>query len=857
MTTQEIVDALGGGKRVGDSTWLVCCPAHDDRTPSLSITDDNGKTLLCCHAGCANETIINELKARGLWSGSYVKPETSRPLPPLPPPPPQAWQPIMPVPDHAREEARTLCEGASGRYAYRDEDGDLLFVIRRYDTPDGKRMAPLTYGTLGGKTGWHRKSPPAPRPLFRLDRLAANPAAMACWVEGEKCVLAGEAAAEKAGRDWVFFTNPNGTGGVKHTDWSPLAGKRVLVIRDYDEPGLKAEKQITDILFALGCEVKVVNLDGNDLPQGWDIADALAGGWEPVELFRWIVLRAVVPQHIEPLIEEEQPPPPDDPYGNTNGHVQPFRVLGYSDGTYFYLGNGAGQVTGLTPGNHTAPYLNTLAPLGYWGEAYPSKTGPNYSIARDVLMDAAHRIGVYSPDRIRGRGVWWDDGRVVVHLGDHLLVDGERAGLADIESRYVYNAGVRLMMPEREPMDETESRNVLLAAKRFHWAKPVDAYLIAGWAALAPVCGALQWRPHILVTGAKGSGKSSIMDAYLLPLRGDMGFFFEGGCSEAGIRQKLKCDALPVLFDEADAESRAGQERIQSVLELMRAASTETGGQLVKGTAGGQAQTFLLRGMFCLASIAVNIRQHSDLSRIAVLQLLKPGGSDRTEWDETRRILTRFNTDYARRLLARTLRLIPTIRTNAETFAKAILLQHNNDRRSGDQFGTLIAGAWSLFSDAEITPDHAEEWVSKQQWGDHADAAHMRAEDDLLAFLMEYHTDAEGIRARLKCTLGDLVNRIVGRDDGLGVSETEAARVLRRHGMAVVEGKRALAVANRNWTLRRILAGTSWASDWQRVLIRIDGAQSYKPMHWAGHGTSRATVIPMGHVLEYTGADLD
>ena len=46
------------------------CPAHDDRNPSLSISDgDDGVLLVHCHAGCEQAAVIDALKARGLWDG--------------------------------------------------------------------------------------------------------------------------------------------------------------------------------------------------------------------------------------------------------------------------------------------------------------------------------------------------------------------------------------------------------------------------------------------------------------------------------------------------------------------------------------------------------------------------------------------------------------------------------------------------------------------------------------------------------------------------------------------------------------------------------------------------------------------
>jgi len=66
MNAESIAKALGGRKAGG--CWTAQCPAHDDRTPSLSIRDaDHGKVLLRCHAGCDQEKVIATLQSRGLW----------------------------------------------------------------------------------------------------------------------------------------------------------------------------------------------------------------------------------------------------------------------------------------------------------------------------------------------------------------------------------------------------------------------------------------------------------------------------------------------------------------------------------------------------------------------------------------------------------------------------------------------------------------------------------------------------------------------------------------------------------------------------------------------------------------------
>jgi putative DNA primase/helicase len=61
MTTAEILQHLKGVKRDGQG-WKAICPAHDDHDPSLAIgTGDDGRTLLCCRAGCKTKVVVKAL----------------------------------------------------------------------------------------------------------------------------------------------------------------------------------------------------------------------------------------------------------------------------------------------------------------------------------------------------------------------------------------------------------------------------------------------------------------------------------------------------------------------------------------------------------------------------------------------------------------------------------------------------------------------------------------------------------------------------------------------------------------------------------------------------------------------------
>ncbi len=65
----DLANALDGRKF--GTVWMARCPAHEDRTPSLSIRDaDDGKVLVRCHAGCEQARVVGYLRDRGLWVAS-------------------------------------------------------------------------------------------------------------------------------------------------------------------------------------------------------------------------------------------------------------------------------------------------------------------------------------------------------------------------------------------------------------------------------------------------------------------------------------------------------------------------------------------------------------------------------------------------------------------------------------------------------------------------------------------------------------------------------------------------------------------------------------------------------------------
>jgi putative DNA primase/helicase len=730
--------------------------------------------------------------------------------------------------------------GAQRFWRYNDD-----FIVCRFPDPTkGKKVRPLLW--TGAK--WEWKSPAKPRPLYWSRRLPAAPVLIA---EGEPAI---DAAAQLF-PDHACVTWPGGTPSVDKADWSALQGRSVTIWPDADDVGRKAAAQLARILLSLQCTVQVVN-PSDKLPQGWDLANGLAEGMTPTQAakiadkFAKPVEQLPKPESVlDPEPVQDQSPAPEIPKS------RPFTCLGFDNGVYFYLPRSTGQVTKITRGSHTATNLLELAEIPYWESIHPSKEGVNWLAAASALFRTQAAAGVFDPDRIRGRGAWLDDGRVVFHLGDRLIVNREPYSVhSPPPTQFFYEQARHLDGPSEKPMDDETAFQLRIIAERFKWEMPVSANFLLGWLVLAPVCGALNWRPHVWVTGGAGTGKTTVLKSFMRPLMGGVLQSATGGTTEAGLRGTLKSDAIPVVFDEFEQNEAKDKQIVQNVLALARIASSE-GGKIYKGTPGGGTNAFEIRSMFCVSSINVSLIQKADIDRFCVLGLRK-GHFDENEWlDFERQILSVSTVENGRALIARTLGNLPTIVKNAKVLAQA--LGRKFGQRFGDQHGTLLAGAWSLEAGGgcELDLEQAQQWIDQMDWNhqqaDDSDADEIKCRDTMLQQIVRFG-------GGLDASLGEMVKAVAKQQSLARTVYDELVPILGRYGMKVFrigdklpDGDIAdccqLAIANNNAQLDQLLKATPWSNGAHRsALRRITGAvAAAKPTHFAGVGSKRCTLVPL------------
>ena len=257
MGAAEIVQALGG--RMTGSHGMVHCPAHDDTTPSLHVTERDGHVLVHCHAGCSQDAVLAALARRGIdLRRACVSGATSI------------------------EDYRHLTLGAPSRtWPYHDATGRVVGCVARFETPTGKTFRPLVRDDAGcWRTASRARGLPKPYPLFHLPALLARPDTPVLIVEGEK-------TAEAAARlfpDMVAITSMHGAQSPRQTDWSAVAKRDVTIWPDADEAGAQFAATVARLVGEAGAaSVRIVS-PPDSVPEGWDVADAWPEGVDPAAL---------------------------------------------------------------------------------------------------------------------------------------------------------------------------------------------------------------------------------------------------------------------------------------------------------------------------------------------------------------------------------------------------------------------------------------------------------------------------------------------------------------------------------------------------------------------------------------------
>ena len=189
------------------------------------------------------------------------------------------WTPIVPVPASAPPppSRHPQLGDPTSIWTYHDHSGEVLCHVARFQTGADKVIRPLTFcrHSKTRQSAWRWKGLPSPRPLYNRHKLAARPQVPVVIAEGEKAADA--AAALLPG--YVPVTSMNGAANARYADWTPLAGREVVIWPDADEAGLAFADTVAELLAGKAESIRIVAPPANS-SEGWDAADALTQGYD-------------------------------------------------------------------------------------------------------------------------------------------------------------------------------------------------------------------------------------------------------------------------------------------------------------------------------------------------------------------------------------------------------------------------------------------------------------------------------------------------------------------------------------------------------------------------------------------------
>lgn len=160
---------------------------------------------------------------------------------------------------------RRLHMRATRRDRYHGREGKVVFVVVRFDGGGAKQFRPFHKNSAG----WIAADPPGQLPLFCLPELIARASELAFVVEGEKSACA------LASLGLLVTTSAHGAKSAEKADWTPLAGREVVILPDNDEEGRAYARGVAIMLAQLSppAAVKIVELP--NLPPKGDCVEWL------------------------------------------------------------------------------------------------------------------------------------------------------------------------------------------------------------------------------------------------------------------------------------------------------------------------------------------------------------------------------------------------------------------------------------------------------------------------------------------------------------------------------------------------------------------------------------------------------
>lgn len=498
------------------------------------------------------------------------------------------------------------------------------------------------------------------------------------------------------------------------------------------------------------------------------------------------------------------------------------RGLGHNDGSYFFVSDKNKQIQAMGASSLAAKSgLMRLQPLEYWQQFYMNDKGTiDIDQASNDLIQKCHTMGVFKPESIRGAGVWEDGGRIIYNAGNYLFHNGDKYDLhsSALKTRHIYNLDSSKPEVDESPLTKEQASLVYEVTKNIK-AEDIDlaSKILAGWLFIAPISGALSWRPHIWITGASGTGKSYLMEEFVFKLIRKYSIYLQGGTTEAGVRTATSNGSFPVIFDEFETNDQKSGDRVAAIVELARQASSTGGGLIIKSSSSGTAKVFKPQFAMLVSSVRVGLEHEEDKNRFSVIDLMRGGDAEQFE-RLNNAIKDVFSIPkFSDKLFARALSNVDAIKKSSDVLKIEVAKKYN--MRKGQQYGTILSGFWHLTNDEVITVEQAKK-LCEDLFARDESFTDVEDEINCLNYLLDSTHDFENSNGKRKVSVRSAIDAALNdktpfhADWGPWLSEM---------GVKIVGDD--LCLVHKNKNVLDIYSRTKWARSLPKTLKRVTGSK--------------------------------
>lgn len=669
-------------------------------------------------------------------------------------------------------------------WKYDDKNNKIIGVDVKYETDNNKVV--ITWWYNGKNLAWYDN------PVLIYNLFEA--------LQTDKPILIHEGAgcAELANKKIPHFCSISWSGGASRShqaDWKILSGKEEIYIYPDDDKksgddlpvGLKAAKNIQA-----------------QLPHAKIISPVLEA--RKIKKYGADIVEALQVKNVNDLIEyitssESVLHLSLDTPGTDSGEA-PFKILGIADDGKAYFIDCSGRLINIDLKNLNRGHLKVLAPAIFWNSKYSFDGKFSFESAADDIIRISQSKD-FDYDSILGRGAWNNDGKICYHDGRDTY--GEISNDKLFLRKRKIDIGINDKSATKSMCNEIKS-----VASELSFETPADMIKCLGWCVLAPFCGALSWRPMILLTGESGWGKSTIGN--LLIKRLAVPKYIDSNTSTiAGLRGSIKNDSVAVLAEETDTNTEKQKERKRELMAVMRSSSSDDAPDSIKGTADQHYTSYKMRNMFCYIGTDPTIEEVADENRIHRVNLKKP--DNKNKWKEIKKSLNKLlSINNCRSIRALTWDRLKDIINLSEELVDEIIDRTNSDYRTAFA-DSILAAAYIVVWCYTAKPSGKAlddfflkfyEWKRPEERRNSSEEILQKILDEMIEVVID--------NVREKLSISEILIRIIcgKKESGRGLENIYPDELvvynntLARHGIRVIDEDK-IAIANNHDSISKII----------------------------------------------------